>query len=128
MSRKEHRGRIMKQDKNADKRSDYNLKINDNERKVESLQQAQQQELRMLERFQQEKMNFFRNVIAIEEAVSQHTGKTNAFSETEQERQYVQHVFARREEDLQELYSTEKEALEDEREVLQQERNDLAWE
>jgi len=119
---------VIKKDKNADKRSEYNLKINDNERKIERLQQVQQQELRMLEQFQQEKINFFRYVIAMEEEVSQHTGKTNEFSETEQERQYVQHVFARREEELQELYSTEKEALEDEREVLQQERNDLAWE
>ena len=111
-------------DKNSEKRYEYDIQILDKERAIEESHQEQRQAERSIEDFTTQMNQTFRELQAIEEALNE--GQTS-FSETEQKRRYVTNLLAQQQEEVSTQYRKEHILMEDEREQLQKERNQLSW-
>ena len=96
----------------------------DKERAIEESHQEQRQTERSIEDFINQMKQTFRKLKAIEEALNE--GQTS-FSETEQKRRYVTNLLAQQQEEVSTQYRKEHILMEDEREQLQKERNQLSW-
>ena len=111
-------------DKNSEKRYEYDIQILDKERAIEEFHQEQRQVERSIEDFTTQMNQTFRELQGIEEALNE--GQTS-FSETEQKRRYVTNFLAQQQEEVSTQYRKEHTLMEDEREQLQKERNQLSW-
>ncbi|GHU38793.1 hypothetical protein FACS1894193_13710 [Bacilli bacterium] len=111
-------------DKNSEKRYEYDIQILDKERAIEESHQEQRQAERSIEDFTNQMNQTFRELQDIEEALNE--GQTS-FSETEQKRRYVSNLLAQQQEEVSTQYRKEHTLMEDEREQLQKERNQLSW-
>ena len=96
----------------------------DKERAIEESHQEQRQTERSIEDFINQMNQTFRELQAIEEALNE--GHTS-FIETEQKRRYVSNLLAQQQEEVSTQYRKEHILMEDEREQLQKERNQLSW-
>jgi hypothetical protein len=114
-------------DKNAEKRYEYDLKISDVERNVEELHIQENQFRQSLENFNRDITQSFHTLMTIEDDLNRRNYGTSGFSETEQKRRYLVQVIENQveEQDLQFRKASQK--LEDERETLLKERNNLSW-
>lgn len=111
-------------DKNSEKRYEYDLQIMDKERRIEESHQEQWQAEQSIENFTNEMNQTFRELQEIEAALNE--GKTS-FSETEQKRKYIDNVLNQQREEVDNQYRRSHILLEDEREQLLKERNQLPW-
>lgn len=114
----------MMKDKNSEKRYEYDLQIMDKERAIEESHQGQRQAERSIEDFSTQMSQTFRELQAIEE--EQNEGQTS-FSETEQKRKYIENLLVQQQEEVTSQYRKTHNLMEDEREQLQKERNQLSW-
>ncbi|MFC4652343.1 hypothetical protein ACFO26_05415 [Lactococcus nasutitermitis] len=117
----------MPKDKNADKRFEYNLKISEKERETEELQLEERQTVQTFENFEEIMMQSFREIQEIEADINKRSHIQNAFSETEQKKRYFSQLISNQKEELSQEYKKKKQMLEDERETLEKERDNLAW-
>ncbi|GAB2026264.1 hypothetical protein [Lactovum odontotermitis] len=117
----------MAKDKNADLRNEYNLKISAKERELTELKLEQKQAEKSFEKYEQSMEQSFRGILEIEENLNLRSHQPNAHSETSYRRQ----GFSQRLNSLQayrtQKYSQALQALEDECETLQKERDNLSW-
>lgn len=111
-------------DKNSEKRYEYDIQILDKERAIEASHQEQHQTERSIEDFTNHMNQTFRELQAIEDALNE--GQTS-FSETEQKRRYITNLLAQQQEEVSTQYRKEHNLMEEEREQLQKERNQLSW-
>ncbi len=96
----------------------------DKERAIEESHQEQRQAERSIEDFSTQMSQTFRELQAIEE--EQNEGQTS-FSETEQKRKYMENLLVQQQEEVASQYRKAHNLMEDEREQLQKERNELPW-
>jgi hypothetical protein len=114
-------------DKNADKRYEFNLKISKNERESEELQLLQKEEMRSIENFENDMMQSFREYQQIEDEINVLGHQQNAFSEEEQKKRYFSQIIRSQKEEMIQGFKKAGQALEDQREILQKERDSLSW-
>ncbi|MCJ1976685.1 hypothetical protein [Pseudolactococcus paracarnosus] len=111
-------------DKNSEKRYEYDIQIMDKERTIEASHQEQRQVEISIENFTIQMNQTFRELQAIEE--EQNEGRPS-FSETEQKRKYMENLLGGQQEEITSQYRKAHHLMEDEREKLQKERNQLSW-
>jgi hypothetical protein len=114
-------------DKNAEERYTYDLKIMEKERESEELHIQERQLKQSLENFEQDIIRSFQTLTAIEDELNQRNHGSSGFSETEQKRRYLAQVISTQQETQDLQFRKIHQKLEDEREILLKERNDLAW-
>lgn len=114
-------------DKNAEKLYTYDLKIMEKERESEELYIQERQLKQSLENFEQDITHSFQILMAIEDELNQRNHGSSGFSETEQKRRYLAQVILTQQETQDLQFKRLNQKLEDERENLLKERNDLAW-
>ncbi|GHU38842.1 hypothetical protein FACS1894193_12460 [Bacilli bacterium] len=114
-------------DKNAEKRYTYDLKIMEKERESEELHIQERQLKQSLENFEQDITRSFQTITAIEDELNRRNHSSSGFSETEQKRRYLAQVISTQQETQDLQFKRLNQKLEDERENLLKERNDLAW-
>lgn len=111
-------------DKNSEKRYEYDVQIMDKERAIEASHQEQRQVEISIENFTIQMNQTFRELQAIEE--EQNEGRPS-FSETVQKRKYMENLLGGQQEEITSQYRKAHHLMEDEREKLQKERNQLSW-
>ncbi|GAB2023396.1 hypothetical protein RyT2_24720 [Pseudolactococcus yaeyamensis] len=114
-------------DKNAEKRYAYDLQIMEKERETEELHIQERQLKQSLENFDRDITHSFQTLTAIEDELNQRNHGSSGFNETEQKRRYLAQVISTQQETQDLQFKRLNQKLEDERENLLKERNDLAW-
>lgn len=114
----------MLRDKNSEKRYAYDLKILDKEREIEKIYAQQYQVENTIESFRLEMEQNFYQLKEIEDELNQ---MNSSYSEIKQKRKYVLNLLSQQQEEIKINYRKVKNMLEDEREILQKERNQLPW-
>ena len=114
-------------DKHAEKRYDYDLQIMEKERESEELHLQERQLKQSLENFEQDITRSFQILTVIEDELNRRNHGSSGFSETEQKRRYLAQVISTQQETQDLQFKRLNQKVEDERENLLKERNDLAW-
>ena len=117
----------MARDKNAGKRLEYNQQISSKERESEELHVEEHQAQNSLDNFQAIMMINFRQLQEIDENINSRSHVQDAYDETAYKKKYLSNIIREQEEGLKRAYQASKIKLEAEREQLQKERNNLAW-
>ncbi|MGX7048482.1 hypothetical protein RU86_GL001660 [Lactococcus piscium] len=114
-------------DKNADKRYAYDLKISDEERKIEELYAQEGQLKQSLEAFQYEITSSFQTLKVIEDELNYRNHGSSSFSETQEKQKYLDRMIANQQasQDLQ--FKRIHQKREEQRETLIRERSSLSW-
>lgn len=117
----------MVRDKNADKRFEFNQKISDKEKEKDELYLEEQRVKSRVENFKEVMMLTFLQLREIDEDINRRSQIKGAYDETTQKQTYISNMIVQQQEGLQREYKKASIKLEDEREKLQKERDNLAW-
>ncbi len=117
----------MQRDKNADKRLEYNRKIASKERESDELYLEERQVKNQIENFEIVMMQGFRKLQEIEDNINKRGTLVWNYDETFQKQKYLSNVIRQQQEGLEHSYRSVRFQVENEREQLQRERDNLAW-
>jgi len=107
---------------------DYNFQISAKECEQDELRAEQRQIMDVFEDFNENIVQSFTRIEAIEVEVNRRGNQQNQYNEIGEQRLYFSRRFARQEEELTEAYNKAYQTLEDEREALQRKRDVLFYE
>ena len=119
----------MVKDKSADERCDYNQKILQTERKQDELKYQKHKIQVLLDNFETTISREFQKLLEIDDDLMK-CGSFSAkwdFDENQEKARYIKNLIAQQQDDFTYAFSEESQRLEDERETLQKERNELPW-
>jgi len=111
----------------ADERYAYNLQIAQKERILDELYDEQKKAVDSMENFSATMMQHFDRLSALEEDRFVRSGVQNNFSDVTAQKEYFSNMLAKQEDEMRKIYSQTRSMLEDEREGLQRERDELVW-
>jgi len=114
----------MGSDKNEEQRYEYNVQIAEKERMLDDLQSEQKKAQLMIEHFAERMMASYQRLEAIEAEMKY---GQNSFNKTAEEKRYVAQLCHGWQAEVEQTYLQATQAVEDEREALQQERDALPW-
>lgn len=114
-------------DKNADKRYAYDLKISDEERKIEELYAQEGQLKQSLEAFQYEITSSFQTLKVIEDELNYRNHGSSSFSETQEKQKYLVRMIANQQASQDFQFKRIHQKREEQRETLIRERSSLSW-
>jgi hypothetical protein len=83
--------------------------------------------MRSIENFEYDMMQSFREYQRIEDEVNLLGQQQSAFSEEEQKKRYFSRILTSQKEEMAQGFKKAGQALEDQREILQKERDSLSW-
>jgi pheromone shutdown protein TraB len=108
-------------------RYEYEQRIAATEAQQDDVQAEQREVLQTCVGFETAMMQAFHERLRIEANIVSRSVNRDTFSENEQEKKYIANVLLQQEEEITYMYGRIKERLEDEREALQRERDELTW-
>ncbi|MDR1567403.1 MAG: hypothetical protein LBS33_01780 [Streptococcaceae bacterium] len=119
----------MAKDKNADKRLAYNRQILDTEREMDEIQDKKREMTRALENFENEMTRSFNRLQELDEEMIRDGSIAAQWVQQEHQgrNSYIRNFIRNQEEDVINTYFKMFQEIENQKELLQKERDHLAW-